>query len=409
MSTKTEFFDICAKMFDPTKPFNDLPDLPPPGEIESRAVLKACIEARAALAKLNAEARQLPNPDILIRSFALFEAKDSSEIENIVTTEDKLFQQSQLRDADADPATKEALRYRDALYSGYRKLGERPVSTRLAIEMCSIIKGYDAEIRRVPGTTLTNNATGEIIYTPPVGADLIAAKLANWERFIHEATDIDPLVRLAVQHYQFEAIHPFSDGNGRTGRILNILFLIEEELLTWPILYLSRELLETRSAYYRGLRLVTEGSEWTEWIIYVLNAIRVSAARAEIKIHRISILREHAAQFLRSIEPKLVSRELLDILFSQPYCRISDLVDAGIAKRQTASGQLKTIVGAGVLHEIKIGREKLFLNTKLYELLTSDGEGITEYSRNALKPPSLLFAARNRMALFAARNRRAPD
>lgn len=377
--------------FDLAKPYNDLPDLPPPGEIETRAVLKACIGAREALARLNAEARQLPNPDILIGSLTLFEAKDSSEIENIVTTEDKLFQQNQLRDAEADPATKEALRYRDALCSGYRSLGDRPVSARLAIDTCSIIKGYDAEIRRVPGTTLTNKATGDVIYTPPVGADLIAAKLTNWERFIHEATDLDPLVRLAVQHYQFEAIHPFIDGNGRTGRILNILFLIEQKLLSLPILYLSRELLETRTAYYRGLLAVTQAGDWQGWILYILAAISLSATRTQLKINELFLLREHASEFIQTLEPKLHSRELLDVLFAQPYCRIADLVDADIAKRQTASDYLKALVGLGVLKEIKIGREKLFLNTKLHELLTTSGENITTYSRNALMPPKRLF------------------
>ncbi|MDX2289322.1 MAG: Fic family protein [Hyphomicrobiaceae bacterium] len=378
--------------FDPAKPYNDLPDLPPPGEIETRQVLKACIEARSALASLNAEARQLPNPDILIGSLTLFEAKDSSEIENIVTTDDKLFQHSQLRDADADPATKEALRYRDALYRGYRGLSKLPVSTRLATETCSIIKGYDAEIRRVPGTTLTNAATGEVIYTPPVGAEIIAQKLANWERFIHEATDLDPLVRLAVQHYQFEAIHPFIDGNGRTGRILNILFLIEQKLLDLPILYLSREFLETRARYYSGLRAVTERAEWTDWVHYVLETVERSALRAEIKIHKLLVLRQHGLDFLRAAQPKLASRELIDILFSQPYCRIADLVDNGIARRQTAAEYLKKLVSFGMLAEVKVGREKLFLNKKLRELLTTDGDAVTEYvGHNSLPGPKRLF------------------
>lgn len=377
--------------FDPAKPYNDLPDLPPPGDVETKAVLKACIEARAALARLDAEALHLPNPDILIGSLALFEAKYSSEIENIVTTEDKLFQQSQLRETEADPATKEALRYRDALYSGYRRLSALPVSTRLAIEMCSIIKGYDAEIRKVPGTTLTNKATGEVIYTPPVGADLIARKLANWEHFIHETTDLDPLVRLAIQHYQFEAIHPFVDGNGRTGRILNILFLIEQRLLRLPVLYLSREILETRSSYYKGLNAVTQRGEWESWILYVLEEIERSAVRSEETIHKVSLLRHHAAEFIAGELPKIYTRELVDVIFAQPYCRISDLEDAGIAKRQTAADYLKALVRIGVLDELKIGREKLFLNAKLKALLTTDGTGVTEYARDAQQLPKLLF------------------
>lgn len=377
--------------FDPTKPYNDLPDLPPPGEIETRAVLKACIEARAALARLDAEASRLPNPDILIGSLALLEAKDSSEIENIVTTEDKLFQQSQLRDADADPATKEALRYRDALYSGYRKLGEQPVSTRLAIETCSIIKGYQAEVRKVPGTILTNKATGEVIYTPPVGADLLNAKLANWERFIHEATDLDPLVRLAIQHYQFEAIHPFGDGNGRTGRVLNILFLIEQNLLSRPIIYLSREILESKQHYYSILDDVTRRGSWELWIKYLIRTINLSATRANLKVAQIMALRAKTAIHVLEHAHKVFSENLLDVIFMQTYCRISDLVDAGIAKRQTASEHLKALGRIGVLQEVKIGREKLFVNTKLLELLTTNGEAITEYSANSLMPPKLLF------------------
>ena len=212
---------MSSRMFDPTKPFNDLPDLPPSIELETKSVLKACITARAELAKLDAEAVQLPNPSILIATSMIFEARDSSAIENIVTTDDALFKQSELDEATADPATKEALRYRNALFQGYKSLSKLPISTRTAIEACGLIKGTEIGIRKVPGTTLRNSATGEVIYTPPVGEDDIRKKLANWEKFIHEPTDLDPLVRLAVQHYQFEAIHPFSDGNGRTGRIIN--------------------------------------------------------------------------------------------------------------------------------------------------------------------------------------------
>lgn len=375
--------------FDPAQPYNDLPDLPPPGELETKAVLKACIEARAALARLDAEAQQLPNPDILIGSLTLFEAKYSSEIENIVTTDDKLFQQSQLRDTEADPATKEALRYRDALYSGYRKLATLPVSTRLAIETCGIIKGYEAEIRKVPGTTLINRATGEVIYTPPVGANLIATKLVNWERFIHEATDLDPLVRLAIQHYQFEAIHPFIDGNGRTGRILNILFLIEQGLLSLPILYLSRELLETRSVYYRLLEAVTQHRMWENWILYVIGSLRLSALRSQVKVQAVNALRAATAHYVLSNAPTIFSEKLLDALFAQPYCRIGSLVDAGVAKRQTASSYLKTLTAIGLLKEEKFGREKLFLHETFRDLLASSTNELQPYSKSGNIPPRI--------------------
>jgi Fic family protein len=379
-------------LFDPQLPFNDLPDLPPKAEIETRSVLKACIEARANLARLDVAADRLPNPAILIGALTLFEAKSSSEIENIVTTEDNLFQQIQLEDATADPATKEALRYRQALFEGYERLATLPMSTRLAVETCSIIKGTSVSIRRLPGTTLKSSKDGAVIYTPPAGETLIFDKMANWEKFIHEPTDLDPLVQLAVQHYQFEAIHPFLDGNGRTGRILNILFLIEKKLLQRPILYLSRPILESRLDYYDCLLGVTAHGDWERWITFMLLAISSAALRTQLKIWNIATLMWHTDHYIRqSGLPKLATRELLDLLFTQPYCRINNLVDAGIAKRQTAAVYLQQLAQIGILAEVKIGREKLFLHRKFHELLSTDGSAITEYSSNALAPSALLF------------------
>ncbi len=211
----------------PDKPHNQLPPLPPPQELESRAALKACITARAALAELKQAAELIPNQTMLFNTIPLLEAKDSSEIENIVTTTDKLFQRAQTdRHGQAAPATKEVLRYRSALHRGYQSLKERPLCTATAVEICRTLKAVNMDIRKTPGTQLENDKTGEIIYTPPEGEALLRDMLANWERFIHNEVDIDPLIRMAVAHYQFEAIHPFSDGNGRTGRVINILFLI---------------------------------------------------------------------------------------------------------------------------------------------------------------------------------------
>ncbi len=377
--------------FDPAKPYNDLPDLPPPFEVETKAVLKACIEARAELGRLNTEARLLPNPSILINSISLLEAKDSSEIENIVTTADELFRQAQIEDAQGDPATKEALRYRTALFEGYQSLRERPICTATAVRICRTLKGTDIDIRKTPGTTLKNDRSGEIIYTPPIGEDLLRRKLANWERFIHETTEIDPLVRLAMQHYQFEAIHPFSDGNGRTGRVLNILFLIEQKLLDLPIIYLSREILKTRNSYYDGLLKVTQHQDWENWITYVLELIAWSAARSTNRVLEMRTLMLHTELHMRRFAPKIFSRELSDVLFEQPYCRIGDLVRTGIAKRQTASAYLKTLVGLGILREIKIGTEKLFVHTKMHQLLANQEHMITEYAGNASATPKLLF------------------
>ena len=224
------------QFWSPEIPFNELSLLPPAVDLETNAILKSCIKARAALAELKQAAELIPNQGVLINTLPLLEAQASSEIENIVTTTDQLFQFRE-DDDNADAATKEALRYSRSLLEGFRSLLQRPLTTRTAEEICSQIKGIQMQIRRVPGTALARQ-TGEIIYTPPMGEDLLRSLLANWERFLHEATDLDPLIRMAVAHYQFEAIHPFTDGNGRTGRVLNSLFFISQDLLTLPILYL---------------------------------------------------------------------------------------------------------------------------------------------------------------------------
>ena len=364
--------------FDPRKPFNDLPDLPPPVDLETRAVLKACIEARAALAELKSVGAALPNQTVLINSIPMLEAQASTEIENIVTTSDALFRFAQDEGA-ADPATKEALSYRAALREGFESLARRPVSVGTAVRVCSRLKGSDMDIRRIPGTALRNAATGEVIYTPPEGEAVLREKLANWERFIHEATDIDPLIRMAVAHYQFEAIHPFLDGNGRTGRVLNLLILVEQGLLDQPILYLSRHILRQRTDYYRLLLAVSRDGAWEPWITFMLEAVRETAQWTRDKVLAIQRLQTAAAEHMKTHAEKIYSRELVDALFVQPYCRIQNLVDAGIAKRQTASVYLKQLVDIGMLDELKVGREKLFLHRAFLRLLTSDANEVTRY------------------------------
>ena len=255
--------------FEPKKPFNELPTLPPRADLETRAILKACIAARAALAELNTACDLVPNPSVLINTIPVLEARASSEIENIVTTADRLFRfAGEGADAKADPATREALRYRTALHRGYVSLRKKPLSTGTAVEVCGIIRGVDAGIRKVPGTALTNQITGQTVYTPPEGEATIRDLLANWEKYLHQDDGPDPLVRLAVAHYQFEAIHPFTDGNGRTGRVLNLLFLVERRLLGLPVLYLSRAVIRLKADYYRLLLDVTVRGAWEEWILY---------------------------------------------------------------------------------------------------------------------------------------------
>lgn len=359
--------------FDPSLPYNDLPDLPPPAElIENTEILKHCIAARVALAELKQAAELIPNSSVLVNALPLLEARASSEIENIVTTTDKLFEFADIAEDKADAATKEALRYRTALFEGSKMVQRRMLTTDMAIHICSTIKNMELDLRDDSGTKLTNRRTGKVIYTPPTGQALIQRKLDNWQAFMHQSTDIDPLIRMAVQHYQFEAIHPFSDGNGRTGRILNILFLVEQRLLDSPILYLSRHIIEHKADYYRLLAEVTISQAWGPWILFMLNGVEQTCSWTTEKIKAIRELMQHTGKFVQEQLPKTYSWELIEALFKQPYCRIQNLVSANIAQRQTASVYLKQLCDIGVLREYKSGRETLFVHPKYIELLTGE-------------------------------------
>jgi Fic family protein len=359
--------------FNPEVPYNNLPPLPPPADqIETTQILKRCIKARVALAELKQAAELIPNSAVLVNALPLLEARASSEIENIVTTTDKLFEFADIAEDRADAATKEALRYRTALYEGTKMVQRRMLSTDMAIQICSTIKGLELDIRAKSGTTLKNRMSGETIYTPPVGQQLLIEKLNNWAEFMHRNTEIDPLVRMAVQHYQFEAIHPFEDGNGRTGRILNILFLVEHGLLDSPILYLSRYIIQNKADYYRLLSGVTREQDWAPWILFILDGVEETCTWTTDKIKSIRELMEHTGQFVQKQLPKIYTWELVELLFKQPYCRIGNLVDNGIAKRQTASVYLKQLCELGILREVKSGRENIFVHPKYIELLSGE-------------------------------------
>jgi len=371
--------------FDRTKPYNSLPPLPPKADIESKAILKKCISARAALAELKQAGELIPDQSVLINTIPLLEAQLSSEIENIVTTTDKLFRYASSDTEKADPATKEALSYRQALYQGYLHIKQKPVCTSTAVDVCRTILNKDIDIRKIPGTALKNPATNQIVYTPPVGEDVIRRKLSNWEKFLNQRQDLDPLIRLAITHYQFEAIHPFTDGNGRTGRLLNVLFLIQEGLLDIPVLYLSHYIINHKNDYYLRLRAVTEKQQWEKWITYILDGVEQTSSWTREKIKTINKLLTHTCDYVRRKEPKIYSRELVDIIFEQPYCRIANLVEADIAKRQTASVYLKQLVKISVLEEVKAGREKLYLHPKFLNLLTEDKNSFEPYSISKTK------------------------
>ena len=358
--------------FDPTKPYNQLPPLPPGDEVETKRTLKACVSAGRALATLRQSAHLIPNQDVLINTIPLREAKDSSAIENIVTTNDDLFRYANIDPEKADAATREALRYRTALLTGYQNLQRRPLTTNVVIDICRTIKNIDIDIRKTPGTVLRNQTTGQTIYTPPEGEAVLRDKMANWEKFLHESEDIDPLIRMAVGHYQFEAIHPFPDGNGRTGRVINILYLIEQHLLDLPILYLSRYINDNRAEYYRLLLEVTTKEAWEAWVLYMLTAVETTSLWTVGKIKAIKSLMDHTVRHVSEKMPGLYSRELVELVFTQPYCRIGDLVDAGVGNRNTAAKYLRELAAGGVLQSRKEGREQLFINSRFLDLLTRD-------------------------------------
>lgn len=353
----------------PEVPFNDLPSLPPEGvDLESKTVLKATVEARAALAAVAQAGQLLPNPSVLIHAVPLLEAQASSEIENIVTTSDELFKH--VDSGGGDHATKEALRYRHALFAGLSAIDDRPLSAATAVEVCTRLHGRVMDVRAVPGTRIANPVTREVIYAPPEGTHVIREKLSDWERFIHAGGDLDPLVRMAVAHYQFEAIHPFHDGNGRTGRVLNILMLVEAGLLHAPILYLSRAMIARKNDYYRLLLAVTADGAWEEWILFMLDAVRESATSTSRKIAAIRTCQNDIAERARDASRAGRDAQFLDLLFEQPYCRIGTVVDRCDVSRQTASGWLHALVAAGLLSDVKVGREVLFVNHQFLDVLT---------------------------------------
>lgn len=367
----------------PDSPFNDLPDLPPPTDVESKRILKQVAEARAALASLDQAARRIPNPRVLLNSIPLLEAQASSEIENIVTTADELFTADQLDEESARPEAKEALRYRVALLDGVRSVRERPLSTGTLISICSTLQARDMRVRDLPGTFIGNPVTREATYTPPEGQRLLMERLDAWSRFIHSNTSLDPLVLMALAHYQFEAIHPFSDGNGRTGRIVNILLLIDRGLLSEPILYLSRYIIQNKSEYYRLLLAVTAESAWEDWVTFMLEGIRQTALSTIEKIDDIQALHREMQAELRAALPGGANADLLDVLFEQPFCRITTVMDRCSVSRPTATKWLKLLADAQILVPLKVGKSLIFVNRKFFSLLTR--------SERAPEPAPTLF------------------
>lgn len=358
--------------FNPKVPYNDLPLLPPKVEIETRAVLKKLVDAKAKLAELKGLAAAIPNQDILINNIALQEAKASSEIENIITTNDILFKAISAKNYRPDKQTKEVINYRRALYSAYKRIQEREfISVNDIIQINEIILEHNEGIRKTPGTALENDATGEIIYTPPKGESTIRDKLDNLADFINndELADYDPLVKMAILHYQFESIHPFGDGNGRSGRILNVLYLVQKGLLDLPVLFLSRYINRNKTNYYKYLREVTVKENWEGWILYMLEAISITSAYSLNKVNLIIESLNKTVERVSTNAGDIYKKELVETLYEQPYCNSSYLEDKLGVVRQTASTYLKKLEEIGVLKFEKVGKENLYLNVDLVNIL----------------------------------------
>ena len=343
--------------------------LPLAHDVETKVVLKKSISANRALAELNGIAKVIPNRHILINSLALQEAKDSSEIENIITTHDELYR------ADLDMThitheTKEVQNYKNALIQGYELIKEKKLLLkRHIVAIQKELEQNDAGVRRQSGTNLKNAQTGEVFFVPPQEYQKIEELLINLELYINEPNDLDPLVNMAIIHYQFETIHPFYDGNGRTGRIINILYLVLQELLEMPILYLSNYIIKNKSDYYRLLQEVRTEEKWEEWILYMLDGVEKTSIETKHLVSDISKMMKETKYTIREKLPKVYSKDLIEIIFSHPYTKIEFLVDELKITRKTASKYLSELENIGIMYELKIKNSKYFINKQLFDRL----------------------------------------
>jgi len=352
---------------------------------ESAAILKQLISAHRHLAELKGLVQSMPNPGILVNTLGLQEAKDSSEIENIVTTHDELFRQSLHPEAGASAATKEVARYRQALDIGWRAVqGSGLLTLNHILAIQAEIELNHAGFRNTPGTALANHNTGDIIYIPP-SPDAVPALMSDLERFINDAVDcpdgvadgsadgfaLDPLIKMALIHYQFESIHPFYDGNGRTGRIINVLYLVKAGLLDSPILYLSRAIMRRKSDYYRLFQQVRDHDNWEDWVSYMLDAVQWTAIDT---LQTVRAIAHNMLQYKRAIRAKhrFYSQDLINLLFSHPYSKIEHLQTTLGVSRLTAMNYLNRLTADGFLQKNKVGRDNYYVNTALFRILTDE-------------------------------------
>jgi Fic family protein len=349
--------------------------LPIKQDLETKAVLKKLTQAHRALAELKGIITSIPNQSILLETLTLREARESSAIENIISTFDEVYQSNLISNIFASPAAKEVHQYAAALKKGFQLVKQHKLLTNNHIlQIQEVVDQNSAGFRKLPGTKLMNDKTGKVVYTPPQDLDTIISLMNNLETFINDdkMMEADPLIKMAIIHHQFESIHPFYDGNGRTGRIINILYLVQKGLLHLPVLYLSQYIIKHKSDYYRLLQEVREEGEWEEWILFMLNGIEKTAAASVTLITSLKELMQHYKQQIRSNHSKLYSQDLLNNLFKYPYTKIEFLQNDLQISRSTAIRYLDTLVKAGFLTKHKVGRDNFFLNTKLFELLAGD-------------------------------------
>jgi Fic family protein len=353
-------------------PYNNLPPLPPNAEIETKKVLLKTITASRALAQLNGALTNLPNPHLFLDAIHILEAKASSEIENIITTNDDLYKSLVAERKQENQATKEVLFYKEALWKGLESLDKKPfITTNLCVEIVQCIKKNTSGIRVKPGTKLANSF-GEVVYTPPSGENVIREKLSNLEKFINEDTSFDPLIKMAIMHYQFEAIHPFADGNGRTGRILLLLFLKMEHLLDIPAIYLSDYIIRNKTEYYKRLRNVTENDQWEDFIMYMLEMVEITAVKGLNRLQQITELMDEMSVQIKTAIPKVFSKELIEVIFRLPYTKRHFLIEGGLGNPKTVGNYLIELENKGFLRSVKVGKEKLYLNFRLMEILEAE-------------------------------------
>lgn len=355
-----------------------IPKLPLHIDLETKAILKQLNLVNKQLAELKGVAQTIPNETILINSLTLQEAKDSSEVENIVTTHDELYRADlDIHKAIISASTKEVLNYRQAIQTGFTLIRKNKLLTNNVIKnIQQILEENSAGFRAVPGTML-KNSKGEIIYTPPQDKQIVEQTMENLEQYINDSSmsDIDPLIKMAIIHHQFESIHPFYDGNGRTGRIISILYLVANDLLDLPILYLSRFITHNKGEYYRLLQDVREvednAPQWEAWILFMLKGVEETAKETIRLVKGIAVLMNEYKQILRPLFAKQYKHELLNNLFFHPYTKIDFVQRDMMVQRKAAAKYLDMIVASGLMEKIKIGRTNYYMNTKLIELFVN--------------------------------------